>query len=280
MNAEKMGQFIAESRKAKHMTQKELASKLNITDKAVSKWERGLSFPDISILTVLADSLNVTVSELLNGEKKSLSEENTENSMDNVLDYAKKSSDSRIKSLNNICFAVFSVLILVGIAVCAICDAAISGGFTWSLISISSMIFSWIILFPSIKFGSKGITASLMLLSVFIIPFLAVLNELIETNDMIILIGTRVSGISILYIWFVYLMFKILKTRKLLASSIALLTLTPIQVLINIVVDFTLCDRLPDPIIDVWDIVSAASLAAVALSLWLADFLQKRKVEK
>ena len=69
MNTEKMGRFIAERRKDKHMTQKDFARMLNITDKAVSKWERGISCPDISLLPSVADILGVTIHELLNGEQ-------------------------------------------------------------------------------------------------------------------------------------------------------------------------------------------------------------------
>ena len=61
MDAGKTGKFIAEKRKAMNMTQNELAEKLHITDKAVSKWERGLSFPDISILIPLAEILNISL---------------------------------------------------------------------------------------------------------------------------------------------------------------------------------------------------------------------------
>ncbi len=67
MDARKTGVFIAEKRKAINMTQKELADKLQITDKAVSKWERGLSFPDISILIPLSEALNVSLYDLLTG---------------------------------------------------------------------------------------------------------------------------------------------------------------------------------------------------------------------
>ena len=56
MDAGKTGKFIAKKRKSMNMTQNELAKKLHITDKAVSKWERGLSFPDISILIPLAEA--------------------------------------------------------------------------------------------------------------------------------------------------------------------------------------------------------------------------------
>ncbi len=67
MDAGKTGKFIAEKRKAINMTQNELAEKLHITDKAVSKWERGLSFPDISILIPLAEILNISLYDLLKG---------------------------------------------------------------------------------------------------------------------------------------------------------------------------------------------------------------------
>ena len=69
MDNEKFGNFIKELRKEKGITQKELGEKLNITDKAISKWERGLSFPDITMLNLLAEFFKVDVSELLNGER-------------------------------------------------------------------------------------------------------------------------------------------------------------------------------------------------------------------
>ena len=60
MDENRIGQFIAQLRKEKNMTQKDLAELLHITDKAVSKWERGLSYPDITLLTSIAGILGVT----------------------------------------------------------------------------------------------------------------------------------------------------------------------------------------------------------------------------
>lgn len=70
MNNAKIGQFISEKRKALGLTQQELAEKLQITNKAVSKWETGDGMPDIQLLTPLAKELGVTVDEILNGEEK------------------------------------------------------------------------------------------------------------------------------------------------------------------------------------------------------------------
>lgn len=71
MDLKKTGNFISCARKAKNLTQKELADRLHVSDRAVSKWERGVGFPDVSILTELADALDVTVTELLQGERAS-----------------------------------------------------------------------------------------------------------------------------------------------------------------------------------------------------------------
>ena len=67
MDAMKTGSFIAKKRKERNMSQKQLAEYLHITDKAISKWERGLSFPDITILIPLSEALNVSLYELLTG---------------------------------------------------------------------------------------------------------------------------------------------------------------------------------------------------------------------
>lgn len=79
------GAFLAEQRKAKGYTQKDLAEKLFISDKAVSKWERGLSMPDISLLVPLAEILDVSVTELLEGKKLDRSSEMKPEQVENIV---------------------------------------------------------------------------------------------------------------------------------------------------------------------------------------------------
>ena len=69
MEQKTMGKFLAALRKANGYTQKELAEKINVSDKAVSRWERDESAPDISLLPVLAEIFGVTTDELLRGER-------------------------------------------------------------------------------------------------------------------------------------------------------------------------------------------------------------------
>ncbi len=69
MDQIKIGKFIAECRKKNNLTQAQLAERLNITDRAISKWENGKSMPDTSIMIELCSELNINVNDLLCGEK-------------------------------------------------------------------------------------------------------------------------------------------------------------------------------------------------------------------
>ena len=89
MDQLKIGKFIAECRKQKKLTQMQLAEKLNITDKAISKWENGKAMPDSAIMLELCDILCISVNELLNGEKISMEKNNQKNEQ-LLLDMAKE----------------------------------------------------------------------------------------------------------------------------------------------------------------------------------------------
>lgn len=88
MNQENIGKFIAELRKEKNMTQQELADKLCVTDRAISHWENGRRLPDISLLKLLSEEFEVSITEILNGHKMSIKElENQKDLIDKLIDY-------------------------------------------------------------------------------------------------------------------------------------------------------------------------------------------------
>lgn len=99
MNVKKVGEFIKQKRKEKKLTQKELAEKLSITDRAISKWERGICCPDISILKELSSILEVSVNELLAGEEiEKLEREKTDDVLvDSVKQYTSVEKKKNIK---------------------------------------------------------------------------------------------------------------------------------------------------------------------------------------
>lgn len=192
MNQANIGQFIARCRKEKKLTQVQLAEKLNISDRAVSKWETGKSMPDSSIMLELCEILGITVNELFSGERITM--ENYEKKADDNL-IALKRKDENNMSKNVIISIIFSVTLVIGMIVCSICDLAISGDLTWSLIPICSIIFAWVVSFPIIILGKKGITGSLVSLSIFVIPYLYILSDLVKVES-VFLIGSRKNPMS------------------------------------------------------------------------------------
>ena len=85
MDQLKIGKFISKCRKDINLTQAQLAEKLNITDRAVSKWENGRSLPDASIMLDLCNILNISVNELLIGEKIDMNEKENEEKLKELL---------------------------------------------------------------------------------------------------------------------------------------------------------------------------------------------------
>lgn len=122
MNAEKTGSFIAKLRCKLGLTQKELADKIGVTDKAVSKWECGRGFPDIGILEILSKELGVSVTELINGEcfpddPEKISEQS---------DSAVKETLHYMKSMNSKALGI--IIIIIGACLCVLPLISTFGG--------------------------------------------------------------------------------------------------------------------------------------------------------
>lgn len=117
MDSQKFGAFVAQCRKDKKMTQVDLAAKLNVTDKAISRWERGVGFPDINTIEPLAAALDVSVAELMKSERIDGSEVSiTMNNeiVNNTLNFAEKQIQQERKNILSIigCLTAAVVLIL------------------------------------------------------------------------------------------------------------------------------------------------------------------------
>ena len=116
MNQEKIGKFIQEIRKEKGLTQEELALKLGVTSKSVSRWENGNTMPDYSLLNLLCNELNITINELLSGEriKENNYENKTNENISNILKeyYKMKKQKQTIKNILIVIFILFVVLII------------------------------------------------------------------------------------------------------------------------------------------------------------------------
>ena len=113
MNALKCGRFITELRKEKNLTQKELAKEVNVSDKAVSRWETGKGYPDIDSLQSLSNFFDITINELLAGEKAKTKtiEEIAEENIISVIAETEKSKKSKKSNIRLSIIVAFLLLI-------------------------------------------------------------------------------------------------------------------------------------------------------------------------
>lgn len=122
MDNQKFGAFVAELRREKHWTQAELAQKLDVTDKAVSKWERGAGFPDIKLLEPLAEVLDVSVLELMQGERSTVPEVPQAQAARAVKDSFRLAEAEREKWSRNIQLVCWLLVLILGL--CFICGSS------------------------------------------------------------------------------------------------------------------------------------------------------------
>ena len=133
MNQIKIGRFVAECRRKANLTQLQLAEKLGITDKAVSKWERGVTMPDTSIMLELCDILGISVNELLSGEKINM-ENNHQKNEQLLLDMAKE-LEKKTKTIWSSMWAIMIVSITALLAGSCVAVFLIPEG-VWQLVAI------------------------------------------------------------------------------------------------------------------------------------------------
>ncbi|MBR1385668.1 MAG: helix-turn-helix transcriptional regulator [Bacilli bacterium] len=112
MNQKKIGKFIQEKRKEKKLTQMELASKLGVSNRSVSKWENGVCLPDYSLFSDLCSILDISINELLSGEKveNDFYQKKMEENIVNVIDYNNKKRNKKIKRVLIIIFIILLII--------------------------------------------------------------------------------------------------------------------------------------------------------------------------
>lgn len=169
MNQEKIGKFIAECRKKRKLTQSELGEKLGVTEKSISNWENGRNMPDLSLFKPLCDELDITINDLMSGEKinKDIYQEKFEENIVNTIDYSTK----KINKYNHI---ISLILIIFGI-----------------LISVSA-----IMIFPSESSWSS--IYSVVGIMVFMVGISRIFNNMIWYKRLILLITIFTSAMLFL----------------------------------------------------------------------------------
>ena len=149
MDQIKIGRFIAERRKKAGLTQLQLAEKLGITDKAISKWERGLTMPDTSIMLDLCDIISISVNELLCGEKFDM-ENNDQKNEQLLLDMAKE-LEKKNKTIWTSMWTIMGVSIIALISGIFVVSFFVPEGM-WQLIAILGLC---VLFLPSCFYALK-----------------------------------------------------------------------------------------------------------------------------
>lgn len=158
MNQEKIGEFILKLRKEKNMSQLDLADKIGVTDRAISKWENGKGLPDISLMQPLCKELNITINDLLSGERVD-NKDYQEKFEENVLKAIKYSNKLVIKSILFYLGTFFSGIIIIPILgiiapTFIICSIIVS---LVGLIKVLSYLFKFELAFVIFEIGSVEI---------------------------------------------------------------------------------------------------------------------------
>lgn len=173
---------------------------------------------------------------------------------------------------NKLYFSIFTAICIIAAIICVICDFAISKTLTWSLISISSIIFAWLILLPSMILKKKTVIATLLSITIFIVPFLYILSVLTIKKE-VFSVGAIMSIIGVIYLWVITGVFQKFKQRKYIATGISILLAIPVCLIINL----TLSKIMLEPIIDIWDILTVFILLTISIILFIINYYKSKK---
>lgn len=161
-----IGEFIKKQRTVKNLTQKQLAEKLGVTDKAISRWETGKGIPDVSLLIPLSNALEVSVHEILLGEK--IEEEKKIEKYEETIVNTLTTNKKQISSLHKIIYALFvavEVVAIYGFTIGA--DPADAMGLLLGLAFIVTPLVSLLLGLTNISFKLKAIFPWIVLISFF-----------------------------------------------------------------------------------------------------------------
>ncbi|WP_418667915.1 helix-turn-helix domain-containing protein [Allofournierella sp.] len=232
MENQKIGAFICGARKARGLTQKQLAEALGVTDKAVSKWERGVSCPDISLLTPLAGALGVAVTELLAGEPQAAPVPEAEAQVQTALTYSASVAGQRWARARWYGFVGLTFSCLAAAFICFICDFATSERLSWSFIVLSSLVLGWAVSAPLLAARRGRILKAMLALTLLLLPYLGSLS-LVLGQPAVFKLGAAIGPLSLAYLWLAFLLFKKLPGHRWTAGGILVVLAPPLNMAVN-----------------------------------------------
>lgn len=271
----KFGALIYELRKEKAMTQKQLAEKLNVTDKAVSKWERGNGFPEITIIPELAKVFEISANELLGGQRNTkghIELAEADEIVHETIQYIEKTN--KIKSSN--VFALISVVFLLSIFICLLCNYAISNRFDWSLYPAGGIIVAWCIIAPLILGKKHRFLFSLIGMTISTVPYFFLIEYLCPYKGWVVPLALPVTGISVVLLFVVIVLLVYTRINRYYAAAlISFLT----GVVLNLVVNSIVNRYVENSGTDISVVITAMSFALASVLFAAAGLRGRGKKE-
>lgn len=232
MDNQEFGSRIAEARKKNGMTQRELAELLDVTDKAVSKWECGKGFPEITLLPKLSRILGIKPEDLLSDRtvqtetagsqtgSDPIPAEEIEPQVQLVTNVIKYSGEQRRRKLSRLVFPIIGASLGLSAFVCLLVDFCITQSFTWSRFPVSALLFCFAVLVPVFLLKKHRTAVSLAVFFAGLLPFLYYLETLVPAKGWVQGLAVPITGLSALSSVLIVALFLYSKIDRLVALSI------------------------------------------------------------
>src|SRR5690554_2729963 len=213
INMETVGAFIRQERKKQSLTQKDLGEAVGVSDKAVSKWERGLSFPDITLLSALADVLDVSIVELIQGER--FQEDKVDvNSIKEVVNMTVSYSDKSYQEKSRKIITIIMLLVAVISSVtCLIVNLAVTSSVDWALYPIGAFVLVFAILLPILYIKDRKMEYTLVIGGIATIGYLLLIQLLTNTSRWAITIEVPVTLFIGILTYVIFKMYTLIKNK-------------------------------------------------------------------
>jgi len=234
MDNQEFGSRIAEARKKNGMTQRELAERLDVTDKAVSKWECGKGFPEITLLPKLSKVLGIKPEDLLTDkpvqaevvhagiEDREVQNESVDPQVELVTNVIRYSGEQQYRKLSRLVFPIICGALGIAAFVCALVDFCITQSLTWSRFPLSALLFCFVVLLPIFLLKKHRTAFGAAVFFAGLIPYLLYLESLVPAKGWVIglalPIAAMTAGCTALCIW----LFMYSKVDRLIAAAIVL----------------------------------------------------------
>lgn len=223
MDMKESGAFIAELRRQNHMTQKELAAKLNVTDKAVSKWERGAGYPEITTVPLLAKELGVSPNEILLGRRENSAADSNppperksaDVNLSQTVEYMEELRRQKAARGKNIAFLSMTAAFLIAAFVCCLCNYIADGRIDWSLYVVGSEAAAWLIAAPPLKFRRNRAAAAMGGLTISLFPLLLLIESLCPAKNWVLPFALPIAAVALAGLWAAVLLFRCFRGRLL-----------------------------------------------------------------